>query len=75
MATNYETLVDAIRNNATTAELKRMVGPSAEDLAASEYRLGLIDQMSNPNASKDWATQERLNQLIAQQGKFESEYL
>lgn len=81
MKLTLEKLVDAIRKGASTDELKRMVGPTAEEAEVAQRPLAAIDSL---DAKCDWASmtpdfeaqqaRDRREILMRSQGAFESQY-
>lgn len=81
MKLTLETLVDAIRNGASTDELKRMVGPTEEEAEASRSRIAAMDSL---DAKCEWGSmtpsveaqqaRDRRQTLARSQGAFESQY-
>ncbi len=77
-----EMLVHAIRGASDLGELKRLVGPSPEEEAASKSRLEALDRLSH---ACDWGNvapsqeaqqaRERWQQIMAEQTEFENAYL
>ena len=80
----YDELADAIRNATDLSELKRLVGPSAEEKQASRDRLARLDALA-PSCefekfdcqctAEERAARERYKNVEHEQAQFESTYL
>lgn len=76
-----ESRIASIREASDLTELKRLVGPSAEERAAAEQRLRQLDALSPAcewnSVCPSWAAREareRWNRVMAEQGAFENAY-
>jgi hypothetical protein len=81
MNLTFETLVAAIRNGAATDELKRMVGPSNEEIAAAKDRLSRLDALdekcewesTSPSVGAQQA-RDRRGPIVREQSAYEQAY-
>lgn len=81
-------LIDAIRSASSLAELRRLVGPTAEQNEASRNRCNQIEQLYKTYGYEvvgdtdvrvgrwkwPWHAQERLERLEEEQRAYEAEY-
>ncbi len=73
-----EQLIDAIRGASDLSELKRLVGPTQEQLDRARQRLRQMDIIWNhterDGKTMSMAQEARYNRLMAEQTEFENHY-